>query len=89
MGAEHVRTLAIVILPVGSGFVAATRVGGMTIRTGRAETEYDAITALFRMLGNAIGDAGIAIDLWIADNDIASTLDRLLAEVTETNEHGS
>lgn len=73
------RMIAVHVLPIGSGFIAATRLGGITIRGPRRDSQLYAVQGLFTALAGSSDDASIALDLMLADEDF----DERLAMLTD------
>lgn len=76
-------TIPVNIMKVGTGYIAATVLGGVTIRGRRAETEPVALRYLFVSLAEATNDdVAIALELFLE----GTTLGNLTAELERAPE---
>lgn len=74
----HTMTLVIQTIELDGGFIAVTKIGGMTLRGSAAGRESDAILALFRDMGPGgagmsatTTDADLAVRLAVSGNSFA------------------
>lgn len=64
-------------MKMATGFIGIAEVGGITIMSGRRNTELDAAQALFLVLAGQSGDtdkATIAVDFLISNTDINAAM---------------
>lgn len=68
--------MKLVIVPFGSGFRCATKVGGRTLYGDKAGSEAEAVMALFRGLsgGQLAAEVSLALDLAFMETSVQKLL---------------
>ena len=77
-------TLAISVVNVADGYIAASKIGGMLIRGRRTPSERLAVQSLMSGIGDGHDDDSVlALDMWLSDDNLDDVMKELEAGIKE------